>query len=183
VLVDGAQSVGAIPVDARASTSTSGAKWLCGPDATGALYVADPESLTVALPSYWGHIDHEPDGTFTPVAGTARFDAGTIPLPSLAGLDAALATAPPWRFEAARAMATRCRALLAERFEVITQPDQATLVTFRPDGDAVETAARLREAGVLVRDLPGTPWVRVSCGYWTSDEDLERLLAALPGPS
>jgi hypothetical protein len=27
--------------------------------------------------------------------------------------------------------------------------------------------------------MPNTPWVRVSCGWWTSGEDLERLLAAL----
>ena len=41
------------------------------------------------------------------------------------------------------------------------------------------SAARLYDAGVLVRDMPNTPWVRVSCGWWTSDGDLERLLAAL----
>ena len=47
VLVDGAQSVGAIPVDAQGLDflTISGQKWLCGPDATGALVVADPERL------------------------------------------------------------------------------------------------------------------------------------------
>ena len=34
---------------------------------------------------------------------------------------------------------------------------------------------------VHVREIPGTGLVRVSCGWWTSDGDLERLLAALPG--
>jgi selenocysteine lyase/cysteine desulfurase len=32
---------------------------------------------------------------------------------------------------------------------------------------------------VIVRDLPGLGWVRASCGFWTSDEDLERLVEAL----
>ena len=55
VLVDGAQSVGAIPVDAAGLDflTISGQKWLCGPDATGALVVADPERLRVARPSYF----------------------------------------------------------------------------------------------------------------------------------
>ena len=46
VLVDGAQSVGAIPVSAAGLDylTVSGQKWLCGPDATGALVVADPEA-------------------------------------------------------------------------------------------------------------------------------------------
>src|SRR5436309_7446988 len=43
ILVDGAQSVGAIPVDVGALDyyTVSGQKWLCGPDSTGALYVAE----------------------------------------------------------------------------------------------------------------------------------------------
>ena len=35
------------------------------------------------------------------------------------------------------------------------------------------------EAGVIVRDLPGRGLVRASVGWWTSDDDLERLVAAL----
>ncbi|MCS7007671.1 MAG: aminotransferase class V-fold PLP-dependent enzyme, partial [Gaiellaceae bacterium] len=54
LLVDGAQSVGAIPVDASGLDfyTVSGQKWLCGPEGTGALVVADPERLRVARPSY-----------------------------------------------------------------------------------------------------------------------------------
>jgi L-cysteine/cystine lyase len=181
VLVDGAQSVGAIPVDAAPFDfySVSGQKWLCGPVPTGALAVAEPEALRVALPSYLSQSSYEPDGRFQPRDGAARFDSGWIPPGYLEGLVAAIDAAPEWRFERGRDVATRCRALLAERFEVVTEPDQATLVSFRPEGDATEIAARLLEAGVIVRDLPGTGWLRVSCGYWTSDEDLERLVAGL----
>ena len=181
VLVDGAQSVGAVPVDATPFDfyTVSGQKWLCGPDATGALYVADPEWLRVAAPSYFAHRGYEPDGSFAPVDGAARFDSGWISPGSLAGLEAALDTSPEWGFERARQLAERCRTLLAERFEIVTAPGQATLVTFRLGGDAAEVAARFFERGVVVRDIPGTDWVRVSCGWWTSDRDLERLLAGL----
>ena len=62
---------------------------------------------------------------------------------------------------------------------MITAAEQSTLVTFRPSGEAAETVERLREAGVIVREVPDTGWVRVSCGYWTNEDDLDRLLAAL----
>lgn len=181
ILVDGAQSVGAIPVSAAELDfyTVSGQKWLCGPDATGALYVADPERLRVAAPSYLSQETHEPDGAFTPKEGALRFDSGWVPPASLAGLEAAMDAAPDWRFERAAATAARCRELLAERFEVVTEPGQATLVSFRVEGDPAEAAARAYRAGVVVRDVPGTGWLRASCGYWTSEDDLGRLLEAV----
>jgi L-cysteine/cystine lyase len=181
ILVDGAQSVGAVPVDARAFDfyTVSGQKWLCGPSPTGALYVADPEALRVAEPTYLSQASYETDGRFEPRDGAARFDSGWIPPGFLAGLIAALDEAPEWRFGRGREVAARCRDLLAERFEVVTEPGQATLVAWRPAGDPAETAARLLERGVVVRDMPGTGWLRASCGYWTSDDDLERLVDGL----
>src|SRR5207245_2788909 len=88
---------------------------------------------------------YEPDGAFTPKAGTARFDSGAMPAVVLAGFEAALACAPQWRFERARQTAERCRELLAARCEVVTSPGQATLVPFRPGGEAAgaDVASRL----------------------------------------
>jgi L-cysteine/cystine lyase len=182
VLVDGAQSVGAIPVDASVADfyTVSGQKWLCGPDSTGGLFVADPESLRVARPSYFGQASYDPYApSFEPRPGAARFDTGWVSTSALAGLEAALEDLPDWRFARAAELAARCRELLAERFEVVTQPGQATLVSFRPGGDAAEIARRLDERGVVIRDLPGTGLLRVSCGWWTNDDDLSRLLAEL----
>ena len=56
---------------------------------------------------------------------------------------------------------------------------QAALVSFRPGEDPAAVSARLYDAGVIVRFIPGTDLVRVSCGWWNSEDDLERLLAAL----
>jgi selenocysteine lyase/cysteine desulfurase len=92
---------------------------------------------------------------------------------------AALDVAPDWRFARTAELAAHCRDALAERFELVTKPDQAGLVTFRPDGDAEEIVARLRARSVIVRFIPGRDLIRVSCGYWTSEDDIERLVAGL----
>jgi L-cysteine/cystine lyase len=181
ILVDGAQSVGAIPLDVGELDyyTVSCQKWLCGPEQLGALYVRDPEGLRIGIPSSFAQKSLERDGRFVPVEGAARFDSGGLASPSLAGLEAALAVAPEWRFERAAEMASLCRGALRERFEIVADGEGSTLVSFVPDGEPAAEAARLYDAGVIVRDLPGTGWLRASCGWWTSGEDIERLLAAL----
>jgi L-cysteine/cystine lyase len=182
VLVDGAQSVGAIPVNARAYDfyTVSGQKWLCGPDTTGALYVADPERLEISAPSYFAQEEYEPGGSFTPKEGAARFDSDWLALPSVAGLNAAIDTAPEWRYEAARETAARCRELLIDAgIEVVTEAGHATLVSLAARGDPTDTVDKAYAQGVIVRELPKTGWIRASCGYWTNEQDLERLVAAM----
>ena len=180
MLVDGAQSAGAIPVDVAVLGcdffTVSGQKWLCGPDATGGLYVRPDrtEDLAMTFPSYfsWASFD------YVPFPDARRFEASWTPPPSVAGLLAALELAEEAgdeRFARARQMAERCRELVGTHVEVVTEPGQATLVSFRPSSPTEEVVQRLAERGVVVRDLPGTGLVRASCGWWTSEEDLERL--------
>ena len=181
LLVDGAQSVGAIPVAPGPIDfyTVSAQKWLCGPDSVGALYVAEPASLRIGLPTFFAQQSFQPDGSFVPREGAQRFDSGWLSVPSLAGMIAALDGAPNWRFERAAEASEHCRAALGARFEVVTESGHATLISFRPRGDPAEQAALAYERGVVIRDLPGTGLLRASCGYWTSDEDLERLVAAV----
>jgi L-cysteine/cystine lyase len=182
LLVDGAQSVGAIPVDAAPFDfyTVSGQKWLCGPAPTGALYVKEPDRLAVALPSYFSQAKYEPSGAFEPRPGALRFDPGWIPVSFLDGFQAAIDGMPEWRFERARELADQCRSRLVESgLDVVTEPGQGTLVSWRWEDDAMETAKRLAEEGVIIRDLPGKGLLRASCGYWTSQEDIDRLIEAL----
>ncbi len=183
ILVDGAQSVGTIPVDANGLDfyTISGQKWLCGPEGTGALVVSEPEELRVGRPSYLSQASHEVDGTFEPRNGAARFDPNFTPPALVAGFLAALAEQPEWRFERAAATAERCRELLREAGADVVVPDErATLVSWRvPAEESAAVVARLAEAGVIVRELPGRGLVRASVGWWTSDDDLQRLAAAL----
>jgi L-cysteine/cystine lyase len=183
ILVDGAQSVGAIPVDATGLDyyTISGQKWLCGPEGTGALVVADPAALRVGHPSYLSQDGYELDGAFEPKAGAARFDPNLTPGAHTAGLRAAIAAVPEWAYERAGEMAERFRVRLAESGCDVVVPDQrATLVSWRvPADESADVVARLAGAGVIVRDLPGRGLVRASVGWWTNDDDLERLVAAL----
>ena len=180
VLADGAQSVGAVAVDARGIdfVAFAGQKWLCGPDATGALVVGDPEQLRIARPGYFSQAEYEPDGSFIPRAGAARFEPNWLPVASVSGLLTALGIAPEWQYEQAAAMTARCRELLAPL--VALEPGHATLVSFRPEGHEPEAlVARLAERGIAVREIPRRGLVRVSVGWWTSEDDLQRLAAAL----
>jgi L-cysteine/cystine lyase len=181
LLVDGAQSAGAIPVDVGELDfyTVSAQKWLCAPDPSGALYVRDPSTARVKTPSYFSQDAYELSGAFVPKETSARFDAGWIGVPALAGLVVALDSHPEWRYERAAEMAARCRELLEPHVEVVTPPGHSTLVSFRPPGDPVGLVAHLLEQGVVVRELPGRNLVWASCGWWTNEDDLQRLVAGL----
>jgi selenocysteine lyase/cysteine desulfurase len=51
-------------------------------------------------------------------------------------------------------------------------------VAFRAE-EPPALVARLAEEGVVVREIPKTGLVRVSCGWWTDENDLQRLVGAL----
>jgi L-cysteine/cystine lyase len=184
LLVDGAQAAGTIPVDVRELGcdyyTVSAQKWLLGPAAVGALYVRPDrvEDCRVAFPSYfsWRLPDYEL------IEGAGRFEGSWTPVASVAGMLASfefMAGAGEDRYAHARRVAARCRELLLERgADVVTEPDQATLVSWRAE-EPEELVKGLAEAGVVVRDLPGTGFVRASCGFWTSEDDLERLVRGL----
>jgi L-cysteine/cystine lyase len=183
ILVDGAQSVGAIPVEAGSVdfTTISGQKWLCGPEATGGLVVREPEALGFGPVYYFAAESYDLEApSFVPRRDAVRFDQGWIPVPDLAGLEAALTDLPEWRYDRARELAERLRTLLLERgYEVETAPGQATLVSFRPRDEPTEVVSRLAERDVVVREIPGSGLVRASVGWWSSEEDLGRLLDGL----
>ncbi len=179
LLVDGAQSVGAIPVDVGELDyyTVSSQKWLCGPEPLGALYVRDAESLRIAFPTYFAQTSIERDGSFISKDGAARFDSGWLAPPMLAGLEAALDTAPDWRYERAAEVTAYCREVLEAEYDLIGEPGQGTLVSWVPRADPAESVRELYEQGVIVRDLPGTGWLRASCGWWTNENDIDRLIA------
>ena len=173
LLVDGAQSVGAIPVDASVADwyTVSGQKWLCGPETVGALYVADHQRLRPQMQAYAGSTAED----------ASRLGVTHLATPTLAGLLAAVDDFPEWGFERAAAMVARCRqALIDAGAEVRTGAGQATLLSFRVPGEPAEIVKRAEDAGVVIRNLPDG-WLRASVGWWNDEADIARLVDFLSG--
>jgi L-cysteine/cystine lyase len=186
VLLDGAQGLGAIPtrMDELGCDfyGAAGQKWLCGPDGTGFLYVrADLcEELPAPWSSYMTLADPGDPLDSPPKAGARRFDIGfSAPLWAWSAAACELLGEFGWEpvYERGPALAGWLAERLAERGVEVELRGATTLVAWRSDDAAAETA-RLLEAGVLVREIPGRGLVRASVGAWSSEEDLERLLAA-----
>ena len=171
LLVDGAQSVGAIPVDASVADwyTVSGQKWLCGPETSGALYVANHEGLRPRMGHFYGSV--RTDAT--------RLGVVHLGHELVAGLNASLSEFPDWGFARAAELVGRCReALIAAGVEVRTEAGQSTLVSFRLPGEPAEVVKAMYERGVVIRYLPDG-WLRASVGCWNDETDIERLVEAL----
>ncbi len=190
VVLDGAQGVGAVPVDVLTldcdAYAGAGQKWMCGPDGLGMLYVSPAlrERLGVSRRGYGTLLDpgagleaklHE-DGrrfdTFALSAETLAIGLAAAQTLEQAGWDAV--------HERAVTLAARLAELLQDAGREVAPRGPSTLVSFAsPDPEAER--ARLAELGVVLRDIPGRPWLRASVGAWNDERDLERLLAGLRG--
>jgi L-cysteine/cystine lyase len=188
LLLDGAQGMGAIPVDVAAlgcdAYAGAGQKWCCGPDGTGALYVSPAlrERLEVSRRGY-GTIADPAAG----LEGGLREDARRFEAPALNAetLACALAALRVLQEAGWDALHTRARGLsreLAERLRSggreVVERDETTLVSFVVE-DAERERDRLSGAGIMLRNIPGRPWLRASVGAWNDEDDLTRLMATL----
>jgi len=185
VLLDGAQGLGAVPVDVGALGcdfyAASGQKWLCGPIGSGYLHVRAEriEELAPAAPGYQSLSDTTRSLELPLRDGAARYDGGLPPTHHAAWALAALDTLDAEDDVQGRGpeLAARLAELLAERGLAVAPRGRSTLVSWEAADPEVESA-RLLEEGFLLRHLPGTPYVRASVGAWTSREELERLAGA-----
>jgi L-cysteine/cystine lyase len=187
VILDGAQGAGAIPVDVKqlgcAAYAAAGQKWLCGSDGTGMLYV-DPafaERVRAVAPSFVCFDGHHAGFEATLHEDARRYDTASLSREaaafSLAATRLLDETGLGAVHERAATLAARLADALAERGRSVAPRGRTTLVTWE-DADPPATRQRLANAGVVVRDLPGTRYLRASVGAWNDDSDLERLLSA-----
>jgi L-cysteine/cystine lyase len=189
VILDGAQGAGAVPLDMAAlgcvAYAAAGQKWLCGADGTGLLYLSTAfrDALRVPAPSYMSFAS-SPPGLDTPLRDEARrfdmpalsrevvaFSLAALEVLERAGMDAVHARA--------RELAARLAERLTERGRTVAPRADTTLVSWE-ERDPLAARTALGEAGVIVRDLPGRPYLRASVGAWNDEADLERLLDAMP---
>jgi L-cysteine/cystine lyase len=198
VLADGAQSVGAIPLDLPASGvdfyAMPGQKWLCGPEGVGALYVRQ-ELVSMLQPTFagYGTIGDEAKfdltGYFMPARGARRYEVGTVYTPAIEAMLANLRWLEEtlgweWIFGRVARMAGYARDALSRSAGVtlITPPGpQAGLVTFNLDGyDPARVTLKLGEEDIMVRFLPEPYYnLRISTGFYNTEAEIDQLVDAL----
>jgi L-cysteine/cystine lyase len=195
VIVDGAQSAGALPVrfdEVGADVyAVPAQKWLLGPEGMGALVVA-PSILERYVPALggWFSFDHG-DGSGEPTwwPDARRFETSNYHRPSVVGMARSIGWLSMFvgldfvyrrGLETAAAFATRLASIPG--VSVLTPTHRmATLVTFRIAGWSA--AAALDELGARVfaiaRTIPRLDALRISVGFYTSEPELERFAGAV----
>lgn len=192
VLVDGAQAIGAIPVrvpDLGVELySLPAQKWLLGPEGMGALWIRRGH-LERARSTFAGHFSFEAydsrgNARWHPDA--RRFEASPFNRPSVVGMARSIGWLTMFvglDFVLRRGPATARWA--ADRLAqipgvtVLTPRDRmATLVSFRIAGWPVEVALEELAARTfaIARTIPLVDALRISVGFWATEEELERFL-------
>jgi selenocysteine lyase/cysteine desulfurase len=192
VLVDGAQAIGAIPVRVPdlgvEMYSLPAQKWLLGPEGMGAFWVRR-SYLEAAKPTFGGHFslaDYDSRGSYRPFADARRFEVSPFNRPNVVGMARSIGwltmfVGLDFVFRRGPAMARLAADRLAEipGVTVLTPGDRmATLVTFRIEGWSPQAALDELAARTfaIARTLPLVDALRISVGFWTSEEELERFL-------
>ena len=195
LLVDGAQSLGAIPVAEAAAAADiyacTGHKWCCGPEGLGVVALSE-RLLEQASPTLigWRSLADENALASSPAnsqfhGDARRFEVATSCTPLFAGLDQSLQLleaegGAERRLERIRERSGQLwRGLGAiPRVELLLQVEPpAGLVSFTAAGcQPADLVARLGERGLWLRTLADPPCVRACTHITTTEAEVEQLL-------
>ncbi len=190
VLLDGAQGLGAVPVDVSALGcdfyAASGQKWLCGPNGIGYVYARADRIAGLRAPWPGYQVLEDPhDPLESPLLPDARRLGTGFPAPhqiewAHAALDVLEEPGIAEVHERAAGLAEGLADRLRRSGVEVAPRGRSTLVSLVTE-DPPALLERTLAAGIVVRDLPGTPYVRASVGAWTTDEELDRLTEVVAG--
>src|SRR6266567_4301284 len=194
ILVDGAQAAGVIPIDVKDLGIDFYAipmqKWLCGPDGTGALYVARHalHYVTSTYVGYWS-IKHEEGLEWELNDNAQRFELGGRQTAALAGQVAVLNWLEQivdyaWQYERIKELhnyAYRALESIAGLAMLTPHPGASWIIAFTLEGqDDAEMVKQLNEKhNIYVRNIPSTHALRVSTGFYNTEEEIDALVKAL----
>ena len=192
LVVDGAQSAGAIPFELAATGAdvyaVASQKWLLGPEGMGAVAVS-PGVRARLQPAFGGHFSFETvtaNGVAVRWPDARKFESSNFHRPSIVGMARSIGWLSmfiglDWVYARGAAMARLAADRLAaiDGVELITPIERmATLVTFRIAGWRAD--ATLEELGARVfaiaRTVPSFDAVRISVGFFTSESELDRVV-------
>ncbi|MEN9215665.1 MAG: aminotransferase class V-fold PLP-dependent enzyme [Gloeomargarita sp. DG_1_5_bins_55] len=191
LLIDGAQSLGVLPLDLTGVDfyAATGHKWLCGPAGLGVLYI-HPRQRERVQPTHcgWrglrGFSDHRPQWT----ADGQRHEIATSAWELGVGLRASLALHQAWgtatqRYERITHLAEKLWTELGtvpSLTRLLPYPPHCGLVSFRMQQHSPEAIAQqLEQRGICVRAVPAGNCVRASLHYLTTPEELTQVVQAL----
>jgi L-cysteine/cystine lyase len=192
VLIDGAQSAGAIPVNVRDLGADMYAipaqKWLLGPEGLGAMWVKRELLATMnsTFASFSTFASSDSRGNRMLTADARRFQLAGFHRPSVVGMGRSIGWLSMYvgldfvyrrGAEMARLAADRLAAI--DGVTLITPRDRmAGLVTFQVAGWEPQAALEELQARTfcICRTLPAVNALRISVGFWTTEEELERFL-------
>jgi selenocysteine lyase/cysteine desulfurase len=191
-IVDCAQALGQLPVDVRALGADAavflGHKWLHGPLATGAFWVAEPERWIPGRVGWRSRTDHDLAGHLTLNADATRFEIGTVDVAAFVGLRQALAVHRALGGQVAariRALRERVLAIVGGLpLDLLGRPDGPTgIVVVAPRaGDAAGVVQRAwAEDGVVIKHVGDQEMDAIRISFWAlhQDADLDALAASL----
>lgn len=194
ILVDGAQSAGNIAIDIKALDVDFYAipmqKWLCGPDGTGALYIRKA-SLSRIAPTYVGYysILHENDAVWALRPDAQRFELGGRQTAAIAGQAAVLTwleTVVDYEW-----LHTQIATINLHTYNALKDIPNLNIITPQPGTNGIlsltiagsddsEIAQRLQtEHNILIRNIPDIHALRISTGFYNTEEDIDTLAHAL----
>jgi len=193
-LIDGAQSAGNIPVDVKYLDVDFYAipiqKWLCGPDGAGSLYIRR-EAMHYVKPTYVGYLStkHEPGVEWEFHEHAQRFEPGGHQSAAVAGIGATLTwleetVGYEWIFKYISTLQTYAYQALKDipDLTILTpKPGASGILTFTIQGrDDSTMVTELREKhNIYIRNIPSIKALRISTGFYNTEEDIDALVSAL----
>lgn len=188
VVVDGAHVPGQIPLDLPAVGCDYYVgnlhKWFSAPRGAAVLHAPGAEAQRALDPLVvsWGGTDRS-----DPIARRVHLPGTVDPSPYLtarAGLDFHREVLAPARTAARRRLADTADALAALGWERVgAHDDDLLMAAFRlPDGtdpDRLEAALAAARVEAIVMASPRGPLLRICVAWYTTDEELQRLLAVV----
>jgi len=191
-VVDCAQALGQIPLDVRSLGADAavflGHKWLHGPLATGAAWIADPGRWTPSRVGWRSRADHDLEGHLTLNEDATRFEIGTVDVAAFVGVRQALAVH--------RALGTRVgqrirelragvlRAVGALPLDLLGRADDPTgIVVVQPRaGGAADIVQRAwDEDRVVIKHVGDQSMDAIRISFWAlhREAEVDRLAASL----
>jgi L-cysteine/cystine lyase len=194
VLIDGAQSAGAISIDIHTLDvdfyAIPGQKWLCGPDGTGALYARREalDSISSTYVGYWS-ADEAHGIEWKLQQNARRFEVGGRQTAAIAGQAAVLTwleetVGYDWLFKRIADLHTYAYAALKNvpGLHILTPHAGASgLLTLTLDGQDVDKlVAYLRDQhNIATRTIPDINALRIATSFYNTEEEIDLLVKAL----